>query len=57
MEDVGEVSLDFGRGKSKHRPRNDESCMEGTYLLYKLGIFGAHHISFLNLAKPTVSLV
>ena len=32
-----EVSLDFGRGKSKHRPRNDASLYEGKYPFIQTG--------------------
>lgn len=32
-----EVSLDFGRGKSKHRPRNDESLYGGNYPFVQTG--------------------
>jgi type I restriction enzyme S subunit len=32
-----EVSLDFGRGKSKHRPRNDDSLYGGAYPFIQTG--------------------
>lgn len=32
-----EASLDFGRGKSKHRPRNDESLYGGNYPFIQTG--------------------
>ncbi|EJB0386968.1 restriction endonuclease subunit S [Vibrio parahaemolyticus] len=32
-----EISLDFGRGKSKHRPRNDESLYGGQYPFIQTG--------------------
>ena len=32
-----EASLDFGRGKSKHRPRNDESLYSGKYPFVQTG--------------------
>lgn len=32
-----EVSLDFGRGKSKHRPRNDEALYGGKYPFIQTG--------------------
>lgn len=32
-----DVSLDFGRGKSKHRPRNDESLYGGNYPFIQTG--------------------
>jgi len=32
-----EASLDFGRGKSKHRPRNDVSLYDGTYPFVQTG--------------------
>lgn len=32
-----DVSLDFGRGKSKHRPRNDESLYRGKYPFIQTG--------------------
>lgn len=34
---LNEVSLDFGRGKSKHRPRNDESLYGGEYPFIQTG--------------------
>lgn len=34
---LAEVSLDFGRGKSKHRPRNDESLYRGRYPFIQTG--------------------
>ena len=42
---LGEVSLDFGRGKSKHRPRNDESLYGGSIPFIQTGdIRSASHI-------------
>ena len=34
---LGEVSSEFGRGKSKHRPRNDESLYGGDYPFIQTG--------------------
>lgn len=34
---LSEVSLDFGRGKSKHRPRNDPSLYGGSYPFIQTG--------------------
>lgn len=34
---LAEVSLDFGRGRSRHRPRNDESLYGGDYPLIQTG--------------------
>lgn len=34
---LNEASLDFGRGKSKHRPRNDESLYGGPYPFIQTG--------------------
>ncbi|MEZ5448070.1 MAG: hypothetical protein R3E89_03270 [Thiolinea sp.] len=39
-----EVSVDFGRGKSKHRPRNDPKLYGGTYPFVQTGdIRNAEH--------------
>lgn len=34
---LAEVSLDFGRGRSRHRPRNDETLYGGDYPLIQTG--------------------
>lgn len=42
---LGEVALDFGRGKSKHRPRNDERLYGGNVPFIQTGdIRAASHI-------------
>lgn len=42
---LGEVALDFGRGKSKHRPRNDEKLYGGDIAFIQTGdIRNASHI-------------
>lgn len=42
---LGEVALDFGRGKSKHRPRNDPKLYGGDIPFIQTGdIRGASHI-------------
>lgn len=37
VKTLKEISLDFGRGKSKHRPRNDESLYGGQYPFIQTG--------------------
>lgn len=40
-----EVSIDFGRGKSKHRPRNDPKLYSGRYPFIQTGdVRGAEHL-------------
>ncbi len=42
---LDEVSLDFGRGKSKHRPRNDPKLYGGKYPFIQTGdVRGADHL-------------
>ena len=45
MKGLDEISLDFGRGKSKHRPRNDESLYGGEYPFIQTGdVRNSEHI-------------
>ena len=40
-----EIAIDFGRGKSKHRPRNDPKLYGGPYPFIQTGdVRGSHHI-------------
>lgn len=42
---LAEVALDFGRGKSKHRPRNDPKLYRGKYPFIQTGdVRGADHL-------------
>lgn len=44
MRTLKEISLEFGRGKSKHRPRSDASLLNGKYPLIQTGdISNANH--------------
>ena len=45
MKTLREVSVDFGRGKSKHRPRNDPKLYGGPYPFIQTGdVRGADHL-------------
>ena len=45
LKGLDEISLDFGRGKSKHRPRNDESLYGGEFPFIQTGdVRNSEHI-------------
>ena len=48
---LSEISIEFGRGKSKHRPRGDSSLYDGKYPLIQTGDIGNSNHFINNFSK------